>query len=87
MAAVAAFFPVAGSAASSIGTISTFRPRRPPRAFISLAASFAPSSMPMPMLFWSPVSGASRPIRTGSFVWAVTAAGVATTPSETSGEE
>ncbi len=84
MAAVAAVFPVAGSAASSIGTISTLRPRRPPRALIWLAASFAPSSMPMPMLFWSPVSGASRPIRTvEADESAATAAGAASAASDT----
>jgi len=47
-----------------MATISIFLPPMPPAALIWFAASWAPLSIPTPMTFWSPVSGASSPMRT-----------------------
>ena len=67
IAASAALTPVSGSAASSIGTTSTFLPRIPSPSFSLDAASCAPFSIPWPSTDCSPLSGASSPTRKVSF--------------------
>jgi hypothetical protein len=59
----AAGTPIAGSPPSSIGTISTSLPCKPPRELISSAANVAPFSIPSPAACRSPERAASRPMR------------------------